>query len=306
MLRCLDANPKRRPASALALAAALPGGDPLVEALAAGETPSPEMVAASGTTEALRPGRAIGLLALVAVQLAAFGWLASRVVVNHLPLENPPEVLAAKARDIIRSLGYTDRPVDFATGFAAEAISTPGRPSYHIEYMAHQVSGSFRTRISQWRLLLSKSPSPAFFWYRQSPEPIISPEPLSEENPAPTLPGMVSVEVTLDGHLLRFIAVQTPGESSDEEKIQADWPAVFAVAGLDINQFRSAKPESSPLTATDLRAAWTGPYTNYTDLPVRVEAAAFHGKPVYFEVRFPWTATGTCASNEHFGVSESV
>src|SRR5580693_3950602 len=38
ILRCLQAKPAARPASALAVAAALPGGDPLAEALAAGET----------------------------------------------------------------------------------------------------------------------------------------------------------------------------------------------------------------------------------------------------------------------------
>ena len=48
ILRCLDRDPARRPASPLAVAAALPGGDPLAAALAAGETPSPEMVAAVG------------------------------------------------------------------------------------------------------------------------------------------------------------------------------------------------------------------------------------------------------------------
>src|SRR5215831_6009805 len=48
ILRCLDPNPARRPSSAIAVSAALPGGDPLAAALAAGETPSPEMVAAAG------------------------------------------------------------------------------------------------------------------------------------------------------------------------------------------------------------------------------------------------------------------
>src|SRR5690349_9433913 len=51
--RCLDPEPSRRPATALAVAAALPGGDPLAAALAAGETPSPELVAAAGETEGL-------------------------------------------------------------------------------------------------------------------------------------------------------------------------------------------------------------------------------------------------------------
>src|SRR5262249_31900826 len=44
ILRCLETEPARRPESALQVAAALPGGDPLAAALAAGETPSPQMV----------------------------------------------------------------------------------------------------------------------------------------------------------------------------------------------------------------------------------------------------------------------
>ena len=46
--RCLEKNPALRPASALAVSGALPGGDPLAEALARGETPSPEAVGAGG------------------------------------------------------------------------------------------------------------------------------------------------------------------------------------------------------------------------------------------------------------------
>jgi serine/threonine protein kinase len=52
---CLEEDPKLRPPSALSVAAALPGGDPIAAALAAGETPSPEMVAASHGKEGFRP-----------------------------------------------------------------------------------------------------------------------------------------------------------------------------------------------------------------------------------------------------------
>ena len=48
VLRCLRSEPGERPPSALAVAAGLPGGDPLAAALAAGETPSPELVANAG------------------------------------------------------------------------------------------------------------------------------------------------------------------------------------------------------------------------------------------------------------------
>src|SRR6516225_5843587 len=55
ILRCLEKDPAKRPRTALALAASLPGGDPVAAALAAGETPSPQMVADSGGEGALAP-----------------------------------------------------------------------------------------------------------------------------------------------------------------------------------------------------------------------------------------------------------
>ena len=72
ILRCLDRDPERRPASALVVAAALPGADPLAAALAAGETPSPEILAAAGEAEALGVGRGIAAVVLVVAGLLVF------------------------------------------------------------------------------------------------------------------------------------------------------------------------------------------------------------------------------------------
>jgi len=69
--RCLDPNPARRPDSALDVARALPGGDPLAEALAAGDTPSPEMVAASDDTGTLSVRAAIVCLVVIGAGLIA-------------------------------------------------------------------------------------------------------------------------------------------------------------------------------------------------------------------------------------------
>ncbi len=79
ILRCLERDPADRPSSALGVAAALPGGDPLAAALAAGETPSPEMVAAAGPTSALKPAAALTGLAVTLVCLAAYAALSDRV-----------------------------------------------------------------------------------------------------------------------------------------------------------------------------------------------------------------------------------
>src|SRR6202166_166097 len=62
ILRCLETEPSARPATVLSVAAAMPGGDPLAAALAAGETPSPQLVAASGETSGLRPRAAVACL----------------------------------------------------------------------------------------------------------------------------------------------------------------------------------------------------------------------------------------------------
>jgi serine/threonine-protein kinase len=73
--RCLQKNPALRPGSALQVAAALPGGDPIAAALAAGETPSPEMIAAAPTEGALKPLVAIALLGVFIVGIALACWL---------------------------------------------------------------------------------------------------------------------------------------------------------------------------------------------------------------------------------------
>src|SRR5260370_27553381 len=106
--RCLAEEPAKRPASALQVAAALPGGDPLAAALAAGETPSPEMVAASGESGGLRPIGALALLAGVTVSVtAAILMNAQTQLYRRVPLEKTPDVLAEPSRNILRSVGYT-------------------------------------------------------------------------------------------------------------------------------------------------------------------------------------------------------
>ena len=69
ILHCLETDPEDRPASALMVSAALPGGDPLAAALAAGETPSPQVVAAAGETAGLPVRTAMLALAAALVGL---------------------------------------------------------------------------------------------------------------------------------------------------------------------------------------------------------------------------------------------
>src|SRR5207253_4216002 len=118
ILRCLEREPEKRPASALQVAAALPGGDPLAAALAAGETPSPEMVAAVPKEGVLRPRVAVSLFIALLLLIVAATYLAGQRMLHRMvPLEKSPEVLDERAREIAQKFGYTAQPVDSAQGF---------------------------------------------------------------------------------------------------------------------------------------------------------------------------------------------
>jgi predicted Ser/Thr protein kinase len=142
ILRCLAPDPRARPASAFAVLAALPGGDPLAEALAAGETPSPEMVAASGQKAGVRPAWAIACLACIVAGLAIFAIVNQQTeLLAKVPFEKPPEALTEKAREIARGLGYNDRGFSSAYGF-----------SYRIANLRYLL-GHFRDRARQFLAL---------------------------------------------------------------------------------------------------------------------------------------------------------
>ena len=97
----------KRPPTALALARMLPGGDPLAEALAAGDTPTPAMVAASDATGALSVRGAVVCMALVVAGLIALLLMSAKSnVLRLMPLPYSHDVLAQKAREIAARLGY--------------------------------------------------------------------------------------------------------------------------------------------------------------------------------------------------------
>jgi hypothetical protein len=280
MLRCLEKSPEKRPSSALQVAAALPGGDPLAAALAAGETPSPQMVAAAGEKEGLRPAMAWGGLLLIVLGLAATAVLAERtVVLNLVPLPSPPEALAAKARDLARELGYTAAPVD--TGY--QFVSSP-------EYLNY-IEKNDRS-LTRWNNLSSGIPPTIAFWYRASPQFMWSHalfSVLEPDDPPNSISGMCQILLDTQGHLLKFEAVPPQVDISTKAATAQTWGSLFAAAALDTNRFKSVPPQWTPLVTSDARAAWEGTWPGRPELPLRVEAAAYRGRPVYFNLVSPWT-----------------
>jgi serine/threonine-protein kinase len=279
--RCLQPDPRQRPASALAVAAALPGGDPLAAALAAGETPSPELVAAAGETEGLPPKVAVPWLAAALVGIVVVAVLApSQAVTTKLPLENSPEGLTRDARTIIKSFGYTARPGD-----AAWALQ------YDDDYRNYLRRHPKET-AARWKEPAAGQPPLVAFWYREGPRPMAAAwhfnVAVTYEDPPFEMSGMVRLRTDADGKLREFEAVPLQVEAAAASSGAFDWARLFQTAGLDQSQFQPADPQWTPLANWDMRAAWTGADPR-TGAKLRVEAAAWRGRPVSFRIIGPWS-----------------
>ena len=283
ILRCLDRDPAQRPRTAQSVAAALPGGDPLAAALAAGETPSPEMVAAAGPQGALRP--AVAWACLVASLVLIVGtsmFLASRTTDWGLsPMPKSPEVLADRAQELARMLGYAS---------AVDRASWIGPDLDYMAYAAAHPSGK------EWKRTAAEQvwPSAVAFRYRQSPQwmtPLTEldagPAHVTESDPPYETSGMVAIWLDMRGNLL-FLRAVPPQVDAGGASREPDWSLLFAEAGLDRTRFRPASPKWIPPEAFDSRADWEGSMPDHPDLPLHVSAAALHGIPVYFQVIAPW------------------
>ena len=283
ILRCLDRDPTQRPNSALSVAAALPGGDPLSAALAAGETPSPEMVAAAGPQGLLRP--AVAWSCLVGALILIFGasmFLAPRKMDWGLaPMNKSPEVLADRAQDLAQKLGYSVA-VDRAFWVASDKD--------YLRYAAHNSSSKDWKRTPAGHAW----PSPVTFWYRQSPQWMMpgaqspnGPPRVTLLNPSYETSGMVALRLDMQGNLL-FLRGVPPQVENGGRPPQLDWGLLFAEAGLDRTQFVPANPKWAPPDSFDVRADWEGHLPDRPDLLLHVAAAAYHGVPIYFQVIAPW------------------
>jgi predicted Ser/Thr protein kinase len=283
ILRCLEKDPTARPASASEVAAALPGGDPLAAALAAGETPSPEMVAAAAKEGALPVGSAWALLAGSSIILLTVFLLAQYSTdLGLAPLPRSSDALFDRSAELVRKLGYADSPADTAYWWY--------RQYDQLIYRARHVPSPRRVRE-----LSTVEPQPWLFFYRQSPVPmtpsVLNPDDnqnVTADVPPMEVSGMVRVAVDARGRLISFRAVPPQIDESRALAPAPDWEGLFAEAGLDPRRFAPSAPRWTPPEFADARAEWDGASDREPGVPIHVSAAGYRGRAVYFEVLRPW------------------
>jgi len=247
VLRCLEADPRRRPGNALAVAAALPGGDPIAAALAAGETPSPEMVAAARDTEAMNPKAALACFAALLVGIITLAWVSGKGwAFSPVIDQKSPEVMTEKARDLLAQIGYSGKPWDSIGGYVVDSAAA--------ETLAAVPPDEARRRIAVGRPLV------VYFRYRSSPQRLVprfqGDDHANETDPPITVPGMVLVRLDPQAHL-RYLDVLPPLRDEPAEAPSAyNWKLLFDTAGLDINHFASVPAVLRPLEVFDQRGAW--------------------------------------------------
>jgi Protein kinase domain len=228
--RCLERDPANRPSSAWAVAALLPGGDPLAAAIAEGRMPSPEMVAASGQRGVLAQSAALALAATIAIGTLTIAWHIGHVTQTaEADLPKPPEVLAERARSVLELVGHRATVRDR-------------------DYWFEPDRGAIR------------------FVYRQSPAYLISQNSMHAVmigDPPTTEPGMATVVLDTSGRLRQLqlvpdaAAMQTPGSPPR-------WQDLVADAGLDWNQLSPAATPHVPLAPHDTRVSWEAPHVRVT------------------------------------------
>jgi len=249
LMQCLDEDPSRRPQSSREVLAMLPGGDPLAAAVAAGETPSPELVAAAAKSGVVSAPLAFGGLALFIAMLLGVAILNPRATLFSLMrFRKPPAVLADRAEEIVHACGITGEAADRSGTFIDRAYGSrvPVADGDRVAYLYRRSVAALNTRDLEFLV--------------------------TSDNPPFDVPGMANVQITGDGRLLSFAAVPR----ADAAPVPNAIDELFRAAGFDRAKFVPSTPRFAPPVGCDTRLAWDG--------AAHVEAALFHGAPVWFEI----------------------
>ena len=256
LVACVRSNAAERPRSALSVAAALPGGDPLAAALAEGRMPSPEMIAAARTKGELSPIVAWTLMTLIVAGALVVASRGSLLTFAPSDVPKPPQVLAERSRDILTKTGH---------------VADVGDSEFWFE-TATQTGAS----------------KPLRFVYRQSPEYLVPQNifhVVTDSDPPANVDGMATVILDPSGRLVAFSRITNgTGHETRSTLTEAD---LFREAGLAEDDFMQVDGGDRPLVPHDSVMTWSPRPGRSARL--RVSTATLGGAPVFFSVEDPTT-----------------
>lgn len=287
---CLRKDPWERPASALMVAASLPGADVLAAALAADQTPPPELVAAASTHgRTFSRSRAV---LLTAVFFAAFIILKIGLPSRWDVLGTiSPEALAERSRRVLEDAGYARGSAYEDFGYIDGEVQRPTWTELPPTASAPRpLSLGAIDPCAQWPV----------FWYRQSPLPLAASNVESvmfgsghamPEDPPHGRPGERIVMLDLSGRLLRFDAaphdhdaaptnVATTEEAAFESLLRA---ADFVPQETKVDNIPSDHAYADGRTYV-WRQSLRGDESEY---PIVASGESFDHKPIRFAVGQP-------------------
>lgn len=283
ILRCLERDPAMRPRSARQVFEALPGGDPLAAALAAGETPSPGLVASAGIEGTLSPAAAWGWVAAIAVFLACILAITSDWrIMSKIPFDKSPEVLEQNAIEAGRAVGI--EPMRYRVG------RFEPQETYLAWIGEHDKS---RQRFEHLRT----GPPALVFWLRENRAPLTpsSDQTMATKDDPPIEGDMATIEVDTTGKLFGLTAPPRATAAG-----HADWSKLLRLAGFDAAALAPAQPRTTPPFFADERAAWDGVWPDDHTKPVHIEAAAAGGIPVFLRISGPWSTDLAAVKRQPF------
>jgi serine/threonine-protein kinase len=266
VMRCLEHEPEQRPQSVYQVLAALPGGDPLAAALAAGETPSPELVANVRDAGGLSPPIAVGLVFAILVSLGlVYLFTAGSTVMPH----RSPARLSVVAEQIMEELGFGDLPRYSVSGYDF---------NFALQGSLYEVpQSSKQLRESTW-------PPRYRYWRRWSDGDFLLTDDHFPENAPVDQPGRTAT-IALDstGRLLALSVPPALVGSTEVVTGEIDWSPIFERAKLNQNEATLMATKTTPSIFCDTVVAWRIDIASDDRDPVIVLAGAVNGRPNYFE-----------------------
>jgi len=207
-------------------------------------------------------------------------------VIGRLHPELSPELLSAKAEQMLTMFGYSSPPADHSGLYWFDRAYLDARAAHG-------------NTAQSWQGVENARPGPLLFGYRGGEQTLVAwhyaqmiftPSDVGlvrRDDPPLNRPGMTRVTLDRHGRLTEFVGVPPDKDDADVTHV-FDWSTALAAAGFDVANLQAGKSVWTAPTDSDSKQAWDGVFADQPDVTFHIEAAAYRGKPVWFAALGPW------------------